>query len=50
MAAAKRTATLTDDNWANYFGFDYSESLAKGLAIGEGGIDRDGPPVPRLLA
>jgi hypothetical protein len=41
---------LTDDNWADYFPFDYPESLVRGLAISEGGIDRDGPAVTRLLA
>jgi hypothetical protein len=50
MTAEKRTVTLTDDNWGDYFPFDYPESLVEGLAIGEGGIDRDGPAVTRLLA
>jgi hypothetical protein len=50
MTAVKRTVTLTDDNWADYFSFDYPESLVQGLAIGEGGIDRDDPVVTRLLA
>jgi hypothetical protein len=50
MAVKAMTVTLTDDNWADHFSFDYPDSLVKGMAIGEGGVDRDGPEVARLLA
>jgi hypothetical protein len=50
MDQPKRVIELTDDNWADYFPFDYPESLVQGLEIGEGGIDRESKVVTRLLA
>jgi hypothetical protein len=46
----KRRIVLTDDNWADYFALDYPESLVAGMAVGEGGIDRECQVVRRLLA
>src|SRR5262249_6769554 len=48
--AAKTTVTLADDNWADDYSLDYSESLVAGMAGGEGGIDRESRVVTRLLA
>jgi hypothetical protein len=50
MNQTKRLIVLTDDNWADHFPFDYPESLVQGLAIVEGGIDRQSNVVTRLLA
>jgi hypothetical protein len=50
MNNQKRIIDLTDDNWADHFPFDYPELLVQGLAIGEGGIDRNSTIVTRLLA
>jgi hypothetical protein len=50
MASDTKTVTRTDDNGADYCPFDEPASLVQGLVIGEGGIDRDGPAVTRLLA
>jgi hypothetical protein len=45
----KRTVHLTDDNWSDYFGNTYAESLVEGVNVPLDGIDRDGPLVDRLL-
>jgi hypothetical protein len=50
MNQPKHLVVLTDDNWADYFPFDYPESLVQGLEIGENGIGRDSKVVTRLLA
>jgi hypothetical protein len=50
MDTVKRRIVLTDDNWADHFPLDYPEALVRGMAVGEGGIDRDGPAVTKLLA
>jgi hypothetical protein len=47
---AKRLIVLTDDNWADYFPFDYPESLMQGVEIPDEGIDREDNHVTRLLA
>jgi hypothetical protein len=50
MADPKRLVVLTDDNWADYFPFDYPESLVAGLQVPSDGIDRESKVVTRLLA
>jgi hypothetical protein len=50
MNEPKRLVVLTDDNWADYFPFDYPESLVTGLPIPSAGIDRESKIVTRLLA
>ena len=50
MGMPKKRFELTDDNFADYFPWDYVESLVDGLTIGEGGIDVAGPEVTQLLA
>jgi hypothetical protein len=46
----KRLVKLDDDNWADYFPFDYPDSLVAGLQIPSDGIDVDDKVVTRLLA
>jgi hypothetical protein len=46
----KRLVILTDDNWADYFPFDYPDSLVTGLQIPSDGIDVYDKVVTRLLA
>jgi hypothetical protein len=50
MLTTKKRIVLTDDSWADHLPLEYPESLVVGLKVGEGGIDRDGPAVTRLLA
>jgi hypothetical protein len=50
LSEPKRLVVLTDDNGADYFPFDYAESLVQGLAISEDGIERESKVVTRLLA
>jgi hypothetical protein len=45
----KRLVVLTDDNWRDYFPFAFPDRLAKGLTIGEDGIDLHGPEVEQML-
>jgi hypothetical protein len=49
MSNAKCTIHLTDDNWADYFGNIFAESLVEGTTAGEDGVEVDGPLVDRLL-
>jgi hypothetical protein len=48
--AEKRTIHLSEENWADYFSYDYAESLIERLTLTADGIDRDDPIVTRLLA
>jgi hypothetical protein len=48
-AGTPKPIVLTDDNWADHFSDEYPESLVRGLAVGEGGIDRDSGVVALLL-
>ena len=45
-----KSIVLDDDNWCDYFATSIPEEILQGLVVGEGGIDRDGPLVDRLMA
>ena len=45
----KRQVALTDGNFADYFPWDYPESLVDGLTICEGSLDRADPIVTEFL-
>ncbi len=45
----KERIVLSDDNRADYYSWEYPESLVKGLQISEGGIDGDSGVVLRML-
>jgi hypothetical protein len=50
MGTKTKRIVLTDDNWSDLLPDDYPKSLVAGLRIGEGGLDREGSAVTRLLA
>lgn len=50
MTEVKRLIVLTDDNWADYFRFDYPESLVAGIEIPDDGFDPESKVATRLLA
>jgi hypothetical protein len=50
MSEPKHLVALTDDDSADYFPFDYPESLVQWLEVGEDGLDRESTVVTRLLA